>query len=142
VSKNHDSNDQPQGSKPTIADLSQRLTTLTAQMQSGVAFTQQADWENAGIHPTYASELKHLRVGVNSALVQMAALARILERAGICTTEEYLESCCLEMEREVDRYEQYLHKRHPGVSIKAGAAGVFTTSPPAPRHRPEGRESS
>jgi|SRR6185437_1930624 len=57
---------------------------------------------------TTAHSAKHLRVGVNSALVQDAALFRLLVKKGIITYNEYLEEIRLEMNREVDRYEDRL----------------------------------
>jgi hypothetical protein len=45
---------------------------------------------------------KHLRVGINSALVDNAALARLLVKKGVFTQEEYTEEVRLEMCREVD----------------------------------------
>ena len=54
---------------------------------------------------------KHLRCGVNSALVNDAALVRLLVSKGIITEEEYVEAVADEMEREVARYEERLTRR-------------------------------
>jgi hypothetical protein len=48
---------------------------------------------------------KHLRVGIASAMVNDAALVRLLVKKGLFTHEEYLEELRLEACREVDRYE-------------------------------------
>ncbi len=48
---------------------------------------------------------KHLRVGVDSAMVTDAALARLLIKKGVFTAEEYAEEIRLEANRELDRAE-------------------------------------
>jgi hypothetical protein len=50
-------------------------------------------------------EPKHLRVGLNSAMVNDAALVRLLVKKGVFTMDEYLEEVRLEACREVDRLE-------------------------------------
>ena len=52
-----------------------------------------------------AADPKHLRVGINSALVNDAALVRLLVSKGLITFEEYAEEVRREACREVDRYE-------------------------------------
>ena len=66
-------------------------------MQSGVA---------AEMGPE--CEPKHLRVGINSALVGNAALARLLIEKGVFTLDEYEAAQAAEMEAEKDRYEHRL----------------------------------
>ena len=51
---------------------------------------------------------KHLRTGINMALVGQAAIARLLIDRGIFTEDEYLEALADEAEREVARYEARL----------------------------------
>lgn len=55
---------------------------------------------------------KHLRVGVNSALCDQAALVRLLIKKGVFTKEEYEEEILLELEREVKRYEDRILKNY------------------------------
>ena len=69
-------------------------------MQSGVAVEMNSD-----PNPTTP---KHLRVGINSALCDQAALVRLLVDKGILTEAEYTEAIAGEMEREVKRYEERL----------------------------------
>lgn len=64
-------------------------------VQSGVAWDQ-------GRNP---DSFKHLRVGINSAHVSNAALARLLVKKGLITYEEFAEELRLEANRELDRYE-------------------------------------
>lgn len=71
-------------------------------MQTGVA------QEMAQPERMTATEPKHLRVGVNSAMVSQAALVRLLIAKGILTEEEYTKENADEMEREVERYEERL----------------------------------
>jgi hypothetical protein len=67
-------------------------------MQSGVAYVMETEPE-----PKETS-LKHLRVGVNSAMCNQAALVRLLIAKGLFTPEEYEKEIADEMERERDRY--------------------------------------
>lgn len=67
-------------------------------VQSGVAY----EMANGGA----ATEPKHLRTGINSAMVNDAALARLLIAKGIITEGEYVEEVRLEANRELLRYER------------------------------------
>ena len=78
-------------------------------MQSGVAMKMNYD-------PSDTSP-KHLRVGVNSALCDQAALARLLIDKGIITEAEYEAAITAEMGREVERYETWL-QTHTGANAK------------------------
>jgi len=80
-------------------------------MQSGVAAKMQID-------PSDTTP-KHLRVGVNSALVNDAAVARLLIAKGVFTEAEYVAAVVEEMEREKQRYEQYLSD-HYGRPVTLG----------------------
>lgn len=66
------------------------------------------------VHGNSGTDPKHLRVGVNSAFVNDAALARLLIRKGLITEEEYSEEVRHEMNREVVRYQAL----HPGVTFR------------------------
>ena len=74
--------------------------SLVHAMQSGVAWMEARD----------ASDLrpKHLRVGINSAKVEIGALSRMLVKKGICTFEEILEEMITGMKDEVASYERTL----------------------------------
>lgn len=71
-------------------------------MQSGVALQITRTPEAAAIGD------KHLRVGVNSAMVDSGALVRLLISKGLITEDEYLEKLADQMEEEVERYEDEL----------------------------------
>lgn len=53
---------------------------------------------------------KHLRVGINSGMINDAALVRLLIKKGLFTIEEYLEELRLEANRELDLYEDKLSR--------------------------------
>ena len=72
-------------------------------MQSGVA----AEMNLGG----GATEPKHLRVGVNSAMVENAAVVELLIAKGVITEAEYMRALAEQMEQEVARYEVRLESR-------------------------------
>lgn len=78
-------------------------------MQSGVAMKMNYD--------TSETSPKHLRVGVNSAMCDQAALVQLLVTKGIITLAEYEAAITAEMGREVERYEAWLNN-HYGSSEK------------------------
>lgn len=51
------------------------------------------------------TEPKHLRVGVNAAMTEHAALAFLLIKKGVITKEEYIEELRLAMNQELSLYE-------------------------------------
>ena len=69
-------------------------------VQSGVAYEMPINKA-----PT---EPKHLRVGINSAMVEHYALAKLLMDKGVITTDEYEEALAMAAEAEKKRYEDYL----------------------------------
>lgn len=77
-------------------------------VQSGVAAKMELD-------PTETTP-KHLRVGVNSAMVQHAALVRLLMSKGIVTEAEYWADQADAADEERERYEHWLTLR-TGVRV-------------------------
>lgn len=69
-------------------------------MQAGVAY-------EAGLGASNCTP-KHLRVGVNSAMCDACAMARLLIAKGVITESEYLKAIEDEMNLEVVRYEESL----------------------------------
>lgn len=94
-----------------IEKLKARYEAAMHAVQSGVAI----DLE---INPK-TIEAKHLRVGVNSALIDSSAMARLLMKKGIITEREYLESVVEFAEKEQADYEAKL-TAHFGKTIKLG----------------------
>lgn len=80
----------------------QRYSSAAHAMQSGVAMTMNIN--QAETSP------KHLRVGINSAMSDVAGLARLLIEKGVITEEEYVKAIADEMERERDRYARSIEK--------------------------------
>lgn len=85
----------------------ERYADAAHAMQSGVKADMETDTRSQG-----ATTPKHLRVGVNSALVDSAALAWLLVSKGVITEDEYLDALASGMEREARRYEALLSERH------------------------------
>lgn len=77
-------------------ELTDRYTRAAHAMQAGVGMMMNKDPLN--------TTPKHLRVGVNSALVDSAVLAKLLIDKGVITEEEYLTALAEGMEAERDRY--------------------------------------
>lgn len=69
-------------------------------MQSGVAAKMQYDPKD--------TDPKHLRVGVNSAMVETAALAKLLIAKGVFTDVEYAQALTEGMNEEAASYERWL----------------------------------
>lgn len=90
----------------TIDKLKQRYLELAHAMQSGVAMMMNFSQQE--------TDPKHLRVGVNSAMVDSGALAGLLIEKGIITEEEYLEALNIGMQQEVDRYRQRIEEQVGG----------------------------
>lgn len=87
-----------------------KLTYLDAMhaMQTGVGLKMLRD-------PGETSP-KHLRVGVNSALVETSAIAKLLVAKGIFTMEEFQESLTEMINLEVEAYEEYF--KNKGMDVK------------------------
>lgn len=77
-------------------------------MQSGVAAEMNID--------PAPTQPKHLRVGVNMAMVEHAALVNLLTSKGIITDDEYLDALIEAMDSEIKEYRDRL-KQHYGVDI-------------------------
>lgn len=80
-------------------------------MQTGVSMIMQYS-------PT-ETEPKHLRVGINTAMCDHAALVRLLIEKGIITNDEYMAAVTKEMNQEVQRYHERLQRYLGG-----GPAGI------------------
>jgi len=96
----------------TIDEKRQRYLDLCHAMQSGVAMKM--NYEGNETSP------KHLRTGVNAAMSDGAALAKLLMDKGIITLDEYYDALIESMEREVKMYEDWLnnwYKQYPTSNI-------------------------
>ena len=91
-----------------VAAAMQRYQSAVHAMQTGVGFVMERD--------TFETSPKHLRVGVNSAMVEDAALAGLLIAKGLITEAEYMAAIADGMEREVGRYAERIKQTH-GVDV-------------------------
>lgn len=78
-------------------DNEKRYVAAVHAMQSGVAAEMGR-----------STEPKHLRVGVNAAMVDHSSLVQLLISKGLFTRDEYLAAIADGMEEEKGRYEQRL----------------------------------
>jgi hypothetical protein len=80
-----------------------RIIALSHRVQSGVA------WD----HSTGSDDgtPKHLRTGVNIALVETGAIGRLLVRKGLVTPGEYADAIIEGLEKEVAMYERRLREK-------------------------------
>lgn len=93
----------------TLEEKANRYRDLVHAMQSGIAYSKNS----------FEVEHKHLRVGINTALSDQAALVELLLRKGIITKDEYFDILIEFMENEVKSYENKLSKEY-GAEIKLG----------------------
>lgn len=88
-----------------FAKLMQRVHHRLHAMQTGVSVDHQTQPSSQEAHN------KHLRVGVNNALLETSALVLALERAGILSKVEFAKALEELVEQEVKRYEKLLSAR-------------------------------
>lgn len=89
--------------------LKERYSAACHAMQSGVRGMMDVEADHQQKDPmTWTHSPKHLRVGVNSALVDNAALAKLLVSKGVITELELWQALVDGMEAEVRRYEEEL----------------------------------
>jgi hypothetical protein len=92
----------------SLEEIRQEYADLCHAMQSGVAMMMNYDFT--------ATNPKHLRVGVNSAMVDSGALSGLLVAKGIITELEYFTALRDKMKAEVETYRKLLSDRL-GASI-------------------------
>jgi len=90
-------------------EFARRNRALVHAMQSGVA-AEHAMGSRDG-------EPKHLRVGVNVALVEASAVARLLIEKGVFTMAEYQTALIVALETEVASYEERLTRAGGGARV-------------------------
>lgn len=92
-----------------IAQLQQDILALQHAVQTGVAYEHQAGSDDGSP--------KHLRVGVNSALIQVSAMCRLLIDKGVITELEYWKFQRQVWIEEKERYTERLSARY-NIDIK------------------------
>jgi len=90
-----------------VVELKTEYQFLLHALQSGVLAEIELN-DPAAAHNTLAHGPKHLRVGVNSAIVQSSGLANLLIQKGVITEVEFWRSQVAGFREEVQRYEQKL----------------------------------
>jgi hypothetical protein len=91
------------------------LEVLAHRVQSAIAFFEgQRDAFGTRCAET---EPKHLRVGVNSALVETSAVARLMFRKGLISAKDYYDTLIEVWEQEVDSYRERIKRIDPRLEI-------------------------
>lgn len=93
----------------TPQEKAQKYNELAHAMQSGIEYGKNE----------FEREHKHLRVGINTAHSDHAALVSILIKKGIITQDEYMDALNEFMEKEVQRYEKELSEQYK-ANIRLG----------------------
>ena len=106
--------DQSQVPLPT-AEQAEALQVLGHRVQSAIAFFE-GQRDAFGLRCA-ETEPKHLRVGVNSALIETSALARLMFRKGLLTAKEYYDALIEAWEQEVDSYRARIKQIDPRLEI-------------------------
>lgn len=89
-----------------------RYEQLCHAHQTGVKTDIESDPTNfVGGHLDILRVWKHLRVGIDGALVEQSAVARLLMAKGIFTEAEYYSALIVAREQEVERYQRTLEER-------------------------------
>ena len=99
---------------PTV-EQAQALIELPHRVQSAIAFLQGHYFSQGQRFPQL--EPKHLRVGVNSCMVETSGLARLLVSKEIITAAEYFDSIIAMWEEEVDSYRARIKEINPKLEI-------------------------
>lgn len=99
-----------------IQEANERYNAAAHAMQTGVATLMGAGDEQE----LQVTGPKHLRVGVNSAMVNQDALVRLLISKGIIADVEYFEALADAMERERDAYQARVNKKFGTEKIVLG----------------------
>lgn len=97
------------------AEQASALETLAHRVQSAIAFFEGR--RDAFGERCAETEGKHLRVGVNSALVEASAMARLMFRKGLITAAEYFDVLIETWEQEVDSYRARIKTIDPRLEI-------------------------
>ena len=95
-----------------VDELKAEYMKLLHAVQTGVA------WEIEN-HVNDAATPKQLRVGVNSALIDSSALARLLMAKGIVSEEEYFGQLVDTAREEVEAYERRIFNK-VGIMVHLG----------------------
>ena len=95
--------------------------SLRHAIQTGVKYEQEIGEDGSfyRLNTHLANILKHIRTGLNCAMVEHAIITRLLLNKGLITEAEYVEVAREELTREIKKYEEML-SNHFGREIKLG----------------------
>lgn len=96
----------------TAKEIQEKYAFLTHAIQSGIAMELLID--------STAGTPKHLRVGINMAMVETAALGKILIQKGIITKEEYFLNLLENLEVELEAIKKRLSVYYGANNITLG----------------------
>lgn len=96
----------------TIDELKQEYFALCHAMQSGVSM--KINYDRSDTTP------KHLKVGINSAMVETGALAALLMAKGVFTEQEYYQTLVQSMQNEFMLYKDFLSQALGNANIELG----------------------
>lgn len=105
---------QFEGMAPTPEQV-ELLRSLPHRVQSAIAFLMSNAENSRQRYPE--CEPKHLRVGVNSAMIEASAMGRLLMSKGIITSKEYYDSLILLWQEELRSYQDRLHQIDPRINV-------------------------
>lgn len=84
----------------------QRMNAAQHKIQSAMAFDMERKLQGKMNElPDIKQFMKHLRVGVNSAMAEHAGLAKLLIDKGVITSAEYMDAMVDALEEEAERCE-------------------------------------
>jgi hypothetical protein len=93
-----------------VQELQAELLRQQHRMQTGVSYS--VGWSQE-------TSPKHLRVGINSAMVEHAALVKLLIKEELIDEVQYYEALIAAMKEEADEYEREISQRL-GAKITLG----------------------
>lgn len=93
----------------TLAEKALKYQSLAHALQSGIEYNRDQTEKDP----------KHLRVGINVAHSDHAALVNLLIAKGLFTQDDYFDYLIEQLEKEVQSYEEMLSAQY-GANIKLG----------------------
>jgi len=96
----------------------QRYLDACHAMQTGVKYEMESDALRGVEH--HSTTPKHLRVGVNAAMVEHGALVKLLVEYGVINEDDYIKSQADAMEAEVALYEKRANRGNAGPVLHFG----------------------
>ncbi len=91
---------------------------LLHKVQTAILFLRQYDLDHGIPEERMSTGPKHLRVGVDQALVEHGALVALLIEKGVIKYRDYMEAYIEFLERDVETYTKRLHATYgPNVNL-------------------------